>query len=537
MSFRAKRELLSQISPRYREASDSQKRTILDQFVAATGYVRKYAIRLLNRPVAPAGPIRRPRAPVYGEEVQHALAVAWAAANSICAKRLVPFLPELVQSLERHGHLNLTQEVRSQLLSLSAATADRILQKIRRGDRPRGLSATKAGKLLKHQVPVRTFAEWDHGMPGFLEGDLVCHCGPTVYGSFVCSLVLTDVASGWVECVPISHRSKRNVILALEAALSQLPFPVLGIDTDNGSEFLNHDMIMFCEERHITFTRGRAYKKNDQCFVEQKNGSVVRQLVGYDRYEGNAALRQIAELYKAVRLYVNMFQPSMKLRTKSRDGARVTRSYDDAQTPLHRILAFGCLAADVRRELESLRDSLDPVRLLRQVQVLQDALWRHAISAPTTHEGAAEPPMAAATRFDPGRCTSSPDESPLTGETLMEPPPQEQASANRERKYLKQRGVRKPHTWRTRPDPFEAVTEELVSWFLEGPDQTGNDLLLRLQRAYPGRYPDHLLRTLQRRVQAWRASTVVRFHAPGAGLPPGSDNPSRLEGEMNGETP
>jgi hypothetical protein len=184
MSFRAKRELLVQVAPRYREAGHRRRSTILDEFVAATGYARKYAIRLLTGPVvAPAGPIRRPRARRYGPAVQAALAAAWTAANGICAKRLVPFLPELVPALERHGHLDLPAAIRRQLLALSPATADRLLRPLR--EQTRGLSTTKPGVLLKHQVPVRTFAEWTDVRPGFMEADLVAHCGGCAEGAFL----------------------------------------------------------------------------------------------------------------------------------------------------------------------------------------------------------------------------------------------------------------------------------------------------------------------------------------------------------------
>jgi hypothetical protein len=292
MSFQAKRELLVQVAGRYRDASGVQKSRILDEFVAATGYARKYAIRLLTQPeLPPVKPLSRPRARRYGQEVQVALELAWTAANGICAKRLVPFLPELVASLERHGHLTLREDIRTQLLNMSPATADRLLRQRRRQDQPRGISTTKAGALLKHQVPIRTFTDWNDARPGFMEADLVAHCGTRAEGSYLYSLVLTDVATGWTECLALLHRSQEAMVQALDAARRLLPFALLGLDTDNGSEFLNQELLSYCEREQITFTRGRAYKKNDQCYVEQKNGSIVRALVGYDRFEGEQAYR------------------------------------------------------------------------------------------------------------------------------------------------------------------------------------------------------------------------------------------------------
>ena len=326
MSFQSKRELLAQVAPRYREAASAQKRTILDEFVAATGYARKYAIRLLGQRVLYVpGPIVRPRPRRYGPAVAAALSVAWAATNYVCAKRLVPFLPELVATLERHGHLTLSDEQRRDLLQLSPATADRLLRPIRTRDQPRGIGTTKAGRLLKHQVPIRTFAEWDDVRPGFMEADSVAHCGTVAEGSFLSTLVLTDISTGWTECLPLLHRTHDAVIHALDQAQHLLPFPLLGLDTDNGGEFLNYPLLGYCEREAITFTRGRTYRSNDQCYVEQKNGTVVRQLVGYDRLDGERAYRQLAELYRAVRLYVNFFQPSLKLAYKHRQGRHLVR--------------------------------------------------------------------------------------------------------------------------------------------------------------------------------------------------------------------
>jgi Integrase core domain len=288
LSYRSKRELLLQIAPRYREASPALKTVILDEFVAATGYARKYAIRLLSHPVTPKLAIERPRPPHYGPEVQQALHLAWTAANHICAKRLIPFLPSLVESLERHGHLHLSEEHRAQLLSMSPATADRILRPYRKQER-HGISTTRSGTLLKKQIPVRTFSDWNEAKPGFMEADLVAHCGTHTDGSYLYTLTLTDIATGWTECLPLLNRDQESVVAALKRAQQLLPFPLMGIDTDNGAEFINMELLSFCEQEHITFTRGRPRKSNDQCYVEQKNGQIVRQVVGYDRFTGELA--------------------------------------------------------------------------------------------------------------------------------------------------------------------------------------------------------------------------------------------------------
>jgi len=277
MSQQSRHELLVQVAPRYREAHRKQKSIILDEFIVSTGYSRKYAIGLLKLPVVARVKKKRGRRKRYGKDVQEALLVAWAAANYIASKRLAPFLCELVPVLEHHGHLELTSEVREQLLSISPATIDRLLQPWRADHQYSGISTTKPGQLLKHQIPVRTFADWEERLPGFFEADLVAHCGCSAAGAFLYTLVLVDIATGWVECLALLHRSKDAVIEALGRARRMLPFPVLGLDTDNGSEFINNALIEYCKEEKITFTRARAYKKNDQCFVEQKNGVIVRQ--------------------------------------------------------------------------------------------------------------------------------------------------------------------------------------------------------------------------------------------------------------------
>lgn len=510
MSFQAKRELLAQIAVRYREANRLQKTVILNEFVAATGYARKYATRLLTHPVAlPSPKIKRPRERQYGPAVQQAMVAAWSAANGVCGKRLVPFLPELVAALERHGHLALAEEVRAQLLAISPATVDRILRPLRLGTVRRGLGTTRAGTLLKHRVPVRTFADWDEQQPGFLEADLVAHCGQSAEGSFLRTLVLTDIATGWTECLPLLHGSQEAVLQALGRARQLLPFPLLGLDTDNGKEFLNEQLLDFCRREAITFTRGRAYKKNDQCFVEQKNGSVVRQLVGYDRYDGERAYRQLTELYRAARLYVNFFQPSMKLLAKTRTGAKVSRKYDAAQTPYQRLLTSGTLSPEVRHRLESFYQALDPVRLLRQRELLQDALWRHALLAPPDNAARTAALLSQREVVSKEQAGQKAQEAAVALVAVTA----EAVGRRERRKYRRSDKPRVPHTWRTRKDPFEQVWEEVSGWLAAEPERTAKALFQQLQGRYPGRFPDSQLRCLQRRVKEWRARMILEYDA------------------------
>jgi len=302
LSVQARREVIQHLSSRYQQAPRVQKTDLLNECVSITGYTRKYALRLLNHPEDAR--LQGQRACLYGEDVLNALLAAWTAANHICAKRLIPFLPTLLEALERHGHVHLSQEHREQLLTMSVATADRFLR-AQPKPQPRGLSCTKAGTLLKHQIPIRTFREWNEGQPGFLEADLVAHCGMQIEGGYLYTLTLTDVATGWTECLPLLHRGQVAVRVALQRAQTLFPFPIRGLDTDNGVKFMNQEVASFCEAEQITFTRGRPRQKQDQCFVEQKNGAVMRRMVGYERFAGEPAYRQLTELYRALRLYVN----------------------------------------------------------------------------------------------------------------------------------------------------------------------------------------------------------------------------------------
>lgn len=503
MSFRTRRELLIQTIPRYREAGRNLKKTILDEFVASTGYSRKYAIRLLSsKKPSVTKVIKRPRSYYYGPEDQEIVKLAWSAANFIAAKRLAPFLKELIPVLERHGHIRLDEQNRKRITSISAATIDRILQPHRKNQQRRGVSTTKSGALLKRQIPVRTFADWQDKRPGFFEADLVAHCGTNMGGSFLYSFVLTDVATGWVECLPLLSRHQGSVIQALEHAMQLIPFPVLGLDTDNGSEFINRELIAFCEKKRITFTRGRAYKKNDQCFVEQKNGVVVRQLVGYDRFGGVPAYMQLNELYRATRLYVNFFQPSMKLQLKHREGARVQRIYDTAKTPLHRLLAEEILSLRKRSHLVKIFESLDPVRLLQQIKGIQDALWQHAVSETAESQVTEEPVTFNLNMHIPSKHENIDSTAVDFLKKSME---------REKRSYKHAKKTRRPHTWRTRKNPFENVWGEACSWLKEHPERTAKSIFEELQQRYPGQYKDSQLRTMQRHVKAWRSEMILTF--------------------------
>jgi hypothetical protein len=466
---------------------------LLDAFVATTGYHRTYARWLLNHVEEVQQTLQRPRPRQYGPEVQHALFLVWHAANRICTKRLIPFLPTLVEALERHEHLHLTEECRSQLLSMSAATADRLLRS-QRILGLRGLSTTRAGTLLKQQIPIRTFEEWKETRPGFVEADLVAHCGVDIEGGYLYTLTLTDVATGWTECLPLLYRSQETMLAAFQQARLLFPFPILGIDTDNGGEFINEVIITFCEQEHITFTRGPPYVKNDQCFVEQKNGSIVRQVVGYDRLVGEHASRQLTELYRALRLYVNCFQPSMKLLSKQRDGKRVRCVYDPAKTPLQRLLLSGVLPAQKQQELTEVAQALDPIRLFQQLEQLQQAVFRCAASCSPVM---APLPALTIRVFSVEDCTVGilPQER-----NVAEP------TGGVQTLYREQERRKRVLGWRrTHKDPFEAEWEQIQSWLIANPERSSGDIFRELQHRSSGRYHPMQIRTLQRGMRKIRA--------------------------------
>lgn len=365
MSQQSKRELVQRLQPRYLKAERKEKTRILDEFVAVTGLHRKAAIRSLRRQSYPAREYRG-RRKLYTGSVVAALAKIWRICGCICGKRLKPILADMVSSLERHDELKLDKETKTLLLAVSPATIDRLLRPHKTSNR-RGISTTKPGGLLKHQIPIRTFADWDNTRAGFMEIDLVAHCGDTAAGQFVCSLTATDVATGWTECFSLQRRSQTAVHDALNQLQTRLPFPLLGIDSDNDSIFINNLMLQYCKTEGITFTRCRPYKKNDQCFVEQKNWSIVRRTIGYHRYESKVAHHLLAEIYEELHLFTNMYQPTFKLKSKKRTGAKVHKQYDTPQTPLQRILDINLLSAENSSLWQAVYLDTNPAELRRRI--------------------------------------------------------------------------------------------------------------------------------------------------------------------------
>ena len=477
-----RKELIEALRLRYRSAAFSDRIKILEEFVALTCYHRKHAIRVLRGEFSPATDVRL-RNRVYDEAVVQAVTVLWEAADRVCGKRLKPLIPMLVDAMERHGHLDLDPVIKTKVLQVSAATIDRVLAAARAhidGQRKRRKGV---GAAIRRSIPVRTFSDWLDPPPGFFEIDMVEHCGgPKTDGDYVHTLTLTDIATGWTECVAMRVREQMLVIGAFDKVVAELPFAVLGVDSDNDSTFMSQSVFDYCKEHGLVQTRSRAYKKNDQAWVEQKNGAIVRRLVGYGRLSGAAATQALAKLYASSRLYINFFQPSFKLKAKTRDGARVHKVYFTPATPCDRLLAHRSVGPALKEKLEAQFMSLDPVRLLQEIRLAQQTLSdiaAHGVSAVVVRATPAIEDFVAslASAWQEGEARPTHRKEPTA-----------------------------KHWWRTRVDPFADAWPVVEGWLIADPAVSAKTLMQRLATLIPEAYASQAqLRTLQRRVKAWRA--------------------------------
>jgi len=415
---------------------------------------------------------------IYNEAVREALIVIWEAGDRICGKRLKAILPTLVDSMERHGHLQLDPQVRRCLCQASASTIDRLLRPIREEAKPKRKRRHRP-KKVSNIIRVRTFSDWDNPPPGYLEIDFVDHNGGSTAGTYIHSFTAVDICSAWVECVPLLAKSQELVTEALEVLRQQLPFPILGIDCDNDSTFINDTLFDYCQAHCIEFTRSRPYRKNDQAWVEQKNGAVIRRFTGHDRYAGVLSAQAMAYLYQAIRLYVNYFQPSFKLRGKERNGSKVKRLYEQPMTPAERLLNHPAVPVEVKERLKLNGRSLDPLGLLHRIRDQQAAL-----AALAHHEDNIS---------GPGR-ESLKQFTKQLGKMWQ----------HGEVRPTHRTSLKQARYWRTRKDPFESVWTDVLLWLQRTPETTAKELFEQLQEEYPGCFPAGQLRTLQRRVRAWR---------------------------------
>jgi hypothetical protein len=528
MSHATRAELTNAVRGRYSKSSGKAKRRILEEFIAATGYHEKSAIRVLNS--LPSTRVRqtRRRSSLYDEAARAALIVLWEASDRVCGKRLKALVPILLPALERNGHLRLKEEIRVKVQSMSAATIDRLLRTPRNATRVK--KAPRPMPEPRRRIRMRTFADWNEPSPGSMEMDLVAHCGAVNRGSYVHSLVLTDIASGWTEAAPIIVRESALVVETLERIRIGLPFALRAVDVDNGSEFVNDKLIEYCLGHGIELSRSRPYRKNDQAWIEQKNGAVVRKLLGYRRFEGLAAARAITRLYGASRLFVNFFQPSFKLASKQRDGAKVSKRYHPPLTPYERLLQSESIPAAAKKTLRDVAAELDPLKLLEEMRAVQAYLAALA-------DGEAPPPMtsdppnlaafvaslSSAWHAGEVRPTFSIEAKPRYLRSLQKIAPRPQVAALVLPATPPTPSVAIPVVAKLQEKPrlvyakVRASAQALhmvwpmVCRRLEGrPNINARQLFEELCVQYPGRFGPKQYRTLLRRVNLWRQDALAR---------------------------
>jgi len=528
MSLGARRELSASLRERYAGCDRREKGQILDELVSAVGYNRKYAITLLcGHPSLGAGSAKseqgggnpgytgpsdeqgktrgetgnkdagkdkgsngdggksRRKRRLYDENVRDLLVKIWKMSDRLCSKRLRPFLGEFMEVLERKGHIHPSPFEKSRLIQMSPSTIDRLLKDTRKKER-RSISTTKPGQLLKKSIAIRTFNDWDDKTPGFLQIDLVAHCGETTRGTYLNTLTATDVASAWTETWTLPDKQAEGVVEALELLEKRIPFPLLGLDSDNGSEFINQTLKMFCENNGLTFTRGRRYKKNDQCYVEQKNGDRVRPFMGYERYENSRAKKIMNRMNPLISDFYNFLQPTMRLERKEpKDNGKARKIYSEAKTPYRRLLSLGMLTEDKRKELAIRYESLDPVEILETLERLRFLQVEEAFKSA---------------------------DSAIISERkrlymLNEKRLQETEGLTCSKRYYRPPYYPKQH------GAFDDFLKQVKRIIVAEPGIIPGEIFKRLQKENPGRFCDYQLRTLRRRIKEIEAKLEAKAKA------------------------
>src|SRR5664280_3850193 len=378
LTMSQRRAVTKAIATRYKRADKGAKGVILDELCATTGWHRNHARKVLAAELKPTivKPARRARTPKYDTDTVVALRFCWAVLGAPTGKWLAPMMGALVPTLRRFEELTLTEETAAALVAMSATTMDRRLAQDRARLTLRGRSHTKPGSLLKDAIPIRTWAQWNDAVPGFVEIDLVGHEGGNALGEHAYTLTVTDIATGWTENRSVPNKARKWVIAALAEIGVVLPFPILGIDSDNGSEFINHHLLHWCEQRKITFTRSRPGNSNDGAHVEQKNWAVVRTVVGYHRYDTPAELALLNQIWVLQSQLTNYFLPQQKLVSKIRDGAKVTKTYDRPTTPQRRAEQHPAVTIEDKTIMTDTLAGLNPAAIQRAVQALTAELLR-----------------------------------------------------------------------------------------------------------------------------------------------------------------
>jgi hypothetical protein len=510
ISMRARREVVLAVAKRYQSAERSAKGRILDELCATTGWHRKHAVRALRQHQTVSeedagAPRERKRR--YGATIKDALTALWEASDRVCGKRLKVMIPTLLPALERNDRLKLGTADRDRVLAISAASIDRQLGEVKLA--ASGGKRRRAGfsSAIRREVPIRTFNDWNNPPPGFCEVDMVAHGGTSVAGSFIQTLTMVDIATGWTECVPLVRREGALVVEAIKYLQGQFPWLLIGVDFDNDSAFMNDVVVPWCREQKLEVTRSRAYKKNDQAFVEQKNGAVVRRLMGYGRFDGVEAARVITRLYASARLYVNFFQPSFKLKEKRREGSKVIKRYHAPSTPYERALAHPHVTPAVKQQLCEQYRTLDPVALLAEIRAAQEELGnridRRAGDAHSEQrDGKTTVPHAVQ--------SSAPDAIAFAkklGRTVDAGDPR--ATHRRPKRRYKTR-VRMP----SKLDPHIATIE---NWLVAEPQLTALAIVSRLSDKYPEQFGKKQHSIVQRLLKSLRNNAANKlFTPPGA---------------------
>jgi hypothetical protein len=504
ISMGARREVVSAVAERYLSAKRGEKGRILDELCATTGWHRKHAVRALRHKTVTPGEVSAPRERRrrYDATIKDALTALWEASDRVCGKRLKVMIPTLLSALERHGRLKLGKADGDRVLAISAATIDRLLGDVKIA--ASGGKRRRAGfcSAIRREVPIRTFNDWNGPPPGFCEVDMVAHGGTSVAGSFIQTLTMVDVATGWTECLPLVTRDGSLVVDAINRAQSLFPWLLRGVDFDNDSAFMNDVVVPWCREQKLEVTRSRAYTKNDQAFVEQKNGAVVRRLMGYGRFDGVETARVMARLYAAARLYVNFFQPSFKLKEKRREGAKVIKRYHPPSTPCERALAHPKVATAVKTRLRDQYRTLDPVTLLAEIRAVQEELGNRV----DRRAGDGRGQQRAGQSIAPAMQSSAPDAvafAKTLGTTVEACDPR--ATHRRFKRTYKTR-VRMP----SKLDPHVTTIED---WLAAEPQLTALAIVGRLSERYPEQFGMRQHSIVQRLLKALRKKAAENLFA------------------------
>jgi len=375
--MQTKHEITKTILVRYLRSTKEEKKKILDEFCATTGYERKYAITKLKKlQMTPhfkdsiAGKHTRNRERIYDGYVEAVIEQIYEVLGGIGSRRIYPSLNTILEKGISFGHIKIDPITEMKVKAMSRSTLDRMIIRARERNAIKGISTTRPGVLLKSEIPLRV-GVWEETDPGFFEIDLVAHCGDNASGMFISTLNTSDIATGWFESEPVMGKAQENILNGIQEITDRLPFVLSGIDSDNGSEFINHQLYKYCIKKEIIFTRSRPYKKNDNAHIEQKNYTTVRQVLGYQRFDTKEIFELIKKLYRGpLRLYINFFQPSVKCIEKKRIGSQIKKVYDTAKTPYERVLLHPSVPQENKEKLTVLFESLDPFKLRKEIDVL-----------------------------------------------------------------------------------------------------------------------------------------------------------------------